>query len=337
MSFARNTQAAMKAFGKPAFSAPTFSSNSYKFNDIESGSSTKRIIMGLVATIIIILMVLVIIHYTVTPIFKIKKDGTGIIPIPGMSADDGAIYWENSPSHGVLEEKDTILERATGYSIQMDICLDDINQDRNATIPRPLFLRYNPAGILRNPVDFSMGIFLAPNVNDIHVIVRNSKEDSQIIVIKNIPAKVVIRIGVIVGDNYFEAYRDGELVSSRTFSNGIRSGSIGRIWGSPGSPIPDAVVDEIEKRKELAKKADAVKADSKTAKDMFKTATDDILQCNANSGGGALGGLMNLHVWTRTISPGEMKNASPAKPDMSAFTGKKKNIVKQIFGSILPV
>ena len=337
MSFARNTQAAMKAFVspyKPTFSLPTLTSNSYKISEIDNGSNTKRIIMGIVASIIIIMLVLVVIHYTVTPIFKIKKDGTGIIPVPGMTADDGEIYWENTPSHGVLEERDTILERSTGYTMQMDLYFDDINQDRNSTILRPLFLRYNPAGVLRNPVDYSMGVFLAPNLNDIHVIIRTSKEDSQLIVIKNIPAKVVIRIGVIVGDNYFEAYRDGELVASRTFSNGIRAGAIGRLWGSPGSPIPDAVVDLTEKRKETAKKVDAVKADN--VKDMFKTATDDILQCNASSGSGSVGGLMNLHIWKRTITPGEMKNASPALPDKSAFVGQKKNIMKQIFGSILP-
>ncbi len=319
MSFARNTQAAMKAAGvTSSFSLPKFSYNTPILSS-EEGLNFKRIAMGVIAVGLIIVLVLVVIHYTVTPIFKIKKDGSGIIPVPGMTADDGKIYWENTPMHGVLEEKATILERATGYTVQMDIYFDDINQDRDPKIPRPLFLRYNPAGVVRQPVDYSLGIFLAPDINDIHVIVKTSAKDSQIIVMKNIPAKVPIRIGVTVGDNYFEAYRDGELVSSRTFAS-IRAGSIGRLWGSPGTPIPDAVVDLTEKAKEEAKKKDA----ASNVKDLFKTATEDLLQCNQTTGSGSFGALMNLHIWNRVISPGEMKNATPSRPDVSVFTPKKK-------------
>ncbi len=309
----------MKAAGvSTSFSLPKLSSYNTPFA-AEEGLNFKRIGMGVIAVVVVTLLVLVVIHYTVTPIFKIKKDGTGIIPVPGMTADDGKIYWENTPMHGVLEEKATILERATGYTVQMDIYFDDINQDRDPKIPRPLFLRYNPAGVVRQPVDFSLGIFLAPDINDIHVIVKTSAKDSQIIVMKNIPAKVPIRIGVTVGDNYFEAYRDGELVSSRTFS-AIRAGSIGRLWGSPGTPIPDAVVDVTEKLKEDAKKRDAVS----NMKDVFKTVTEDLAQCNQTSGSGTFGALMNLHIWNRVISPGEMKNATPSRPDASVFTPKKK-------------
>jgi hypothetical protein len=321
MSFARNTQAAMKATGiTTPFSMPKFDYSTPILSSTEEGLNFKRIAMGIIAVGVIVMLLLVVIHYTVTPIFKIKKDGTGMIPVPGMTADDGQIYWENTPMHGVLEEKATILERPTGYSVQMDIYFDDINQDRNEKTPRPLFLRYNPAGVLRHPVDYSLGIFLAPSVNDIHVIVRTSAQNSQLIVMKNIPAKVPIRIGVTVGDNYFEAYRDGELVSSRTFSQGIRAGAIGRLWGSPGNPIPDAVIDLTAQAKEDAKKRDT----DKGMKDVFKTATDDLLQCNQNSGSGTFGALMNLHVWNRIISPGEMKNASPSKPDKSVFIPEKK-------------
>ncbi len=336
MSFARNTQAAMRWAAGPTISSrfsfpsvPTFTGSEMGIIGDDS-LSTKKIIMGIIAIIVVILLVLIVIHYTVTPIFKIKKDGTGIIPVPGMTADDGVIYWQNSPSHNYLDDKETILEKATGYTVQMDLYFNDINQDKNSSKPRPIFLRYNPAGVLRNPVDFSLGIFMAPDINDIHVIVRTSKEDSQIIVVKNIPAKTVIRLGVIVGDNYFEAYRNGELVASRTFSNGIRAGAIGRIWGSPGSPIPDAVGDLIETKKTQAKKKDAARADGTGLKDMFKTATDEILQCNENSGTGLLGGLMNLHVWARTISPGEMKYATPSLPDKSAFVATKQTLLDKI-------
>lgn len=349
MSFAKLTKNAMRGVGpSPSLtfssSTPTYSNEGYDF---------KKIAMGLVAGVVIVMLILIVVHYTVTPIFKIKKDGTGIIPVPGMKSDDGEIYWKESPNHGYLEEKDTNLEVVTGCTFQMDIYLDDVNADINETDPRPLFLRYNPVGNLK-PIDFSMGVFLAPKINDIHVIVRTSTQNSQIIVIKNIAPKTVTRIGVILGDNYYEAYKNGELVASRTFTNGIRAGAVGRLWGSPGTPVPGvqatpAPPPATTTTTRVARgtpgfdeqdTSDFTEGFADTAMGQLQStvgaAASDALKCNQVQGTGSLGALMNLHIWNRILSPGELKFASPAMPDKTLFTEGKEDTFQTYLNKFLP-
>lgn len=350
MSFAKLTKNAMRGVDTSP-SITSFSSTSPTISD--EGFNFKKIAMGLIAVVIIVMLILIVVHYTITPIFKIKKDGTGYIPVPGMKSDDGEIYWKESPNHGYLEEKDTILDVVTGCTFQMDIYLDDVNADINETDPRPLFLRYNPVGNLK-PIDFSMGVFLAPKINDIHVIVRTSTQNSQIIVIKNLPPKTVVRIGVILGDNYYEAYKNGELVASRTFTNGIRAGAVGRLWGSPGTPVPgiQSTTTTAAAPPTTSRKAKGTpgfdEPDTSAFTEGFQdsamgqlqatvgAAASDALKCNQIQGTGSLGGLMNLHIWNRILSPGELKFASPALPDKTLFTEGKESTFQTYLNKFLP-
>ncbi len=364
MSFAKLTKNAMAGIGanssSSAFKVPTFNSGSTTFSD--GGFDFKRLAMGLVAITVIVMLILIAVHYTITPIFKINRDGTGIIPVPGISRDDGEIYWKNSLAHGYLEETATILGMASGYTLQMDIYIDDVNAGSNTSNERPLFLRYNPTGTL-TPIDYSVGVFLSPNINDMLVNLRTANGNTQTIMLKNVPPKTVIRVGIVVGDNYYEAYRDGELVGSRTFGNGIRAGASGRLWGSPGTTVPgstppppppppavnntlntipglfpdsndtlaEAFTNLIENFTTAGATAGATAGTpiNNAAAQLGNAITNVInsatqatppAQCNIIQSSGTLGSVMNLHIWNRVLSPGEIKYASPAKPDASLFT-----------------
>ena len=363
MSFAKLTKNAMAGIGaaNSSIKLPTFNSGPTSFGD--GGFDFKRLIMGLVAITVIVMLILVAVHYTITPIFKINKNGTGLISVPGISNDDGEIYWKDSPTHGFLEEADTILGMASGYTLQMDIYLHDANADSNATNERPLFVRYNPTGTL-TPLDYAVGVFLSPNINDMLVNLRTSSGDTQTIRIKNVAPKSVIRVGIVVGDNYYEAYRDGELVGSRTFTNGVRAGATGRLWGSPGTQVPgstppppppppatgnvaidlpglfpDPTIDSGEAFINFIEgfTTNAGTNPGTTGANINTTINNTITQlgntiagainststppaqCNIVQSAGDLGAVMNLHIWNRTLSPGEIKYASPAKPDKTIF------------------
>ncbi len=358
MSFAKLTKNAMRGadtgssgFGLklPSFNS-SISTQSYSSNE---GFDIKKIMMGIAAVTIITILILIVIHYTVTPIFKIKNDGTGIIPVPGTTKSDGELYWTEGPAHGYLDEaKETILQTPTNFTMQMDIYIDDVNAGRNNKLQnRPIFVRYNPAGTLKDPVDYSLGVFMDSNVNDILVIVRTVKQNSQMIKIKNILPKTVTRLGITVGDNYFEVYRNGELVGSRTFIDGIRAGAVGRLWGSPGNPIPDAppptttttTTTTTSKTGNVSRDTPGFEiAPSSDFTESFQNQTSGTTSlqnkvlntiqdtCNITQGTGALGAVMNLHIWNRILSPGEIKFAKPKMPERSLFTGEKPS-----FGSYL--
>ena len=256
----------------------------------------------LLAAILVILIILIVVHYTITPIFRFTPGGKGLITVPGITRDDGAVYWEQEFPHGPLLEEATIFGAqntiSKNYTLSIDFYFDDLNHGINSETARPLFYRYNPVG---QGIDYSVGIFLDPQVNDILVQVRTVTGDTEVIRLRNVVAKVPIRVGVVVGEQYFEAYRNGQLVSTRRLVSAPKAAG-GVFWADPGSAPGSAA---------------ALKAISNGCTPVAA---------------GPLGGAVNLHLWRRVLSPGELKFSTPALPKAEIFkTGPKSSFIQQMF------
>lgn len=269
------------------------------------GDST-GILGTLAVTALVTLIVLIIVHYTITPIFRIRPGGKGFISVPGITRDDGEIYWENQYPHGPLLENNTILtgnsDTSFNYTLSIDFYFMDLTSGMNTNQQlRPLLYRYNPAGTSTDGVpDYTLGMFLDPTVNDIHVIVRTTALNQEVIKIKNIVSQEAIRVGVVIGQNYFEVYKNGLLVGTRRLANPPKQAT-GTIWAEPGmTPGGVAAPKPAEANRDI---------------------------CIGVAGTGILGGAVNLHLWKRVLSPGELKYSTPALPSPSLFkeaTAKKR-------------
>jgi hypothetical protein len=286
---------ASKFKGLGSDSAPSYSYES------ESGG-IMSIAGTLLAVLLVILIILIVIHYTITPIFRFTPGGKGYITVPGITRDDGAIYWEQQYPHGPLNEQDTIFggqsTLSKNYTISIDFYFNDLNHGLNTGL-RPLFYRYNPVG---KGIDYSVGIFLDSQVNDILVQVRTVAGDTEVIRLKNVVAKVPIRVGVVVGEQYFEAYRNGQLVATRRLAS-APVGAGGIFWADPGSAPGSATA----------------------AADSARTSNG----CTPVAAG-PLGGAVNLHLWRRVLSPGELRFSTPALPSAALFkTGPKSSFLSQ--------
>jgi len=288
----------------------TTSAPAYNTYNNTNGSGMRGVFMGIASAALIITLILIVIHYTITPIFKIKS-GKGYIPVPGMG-NNGQLLWTTYPHDPEINESSTVLKGDKGdlpYSMQMDMYFDDLNSGINPNKPRPLFLRYSPVvDPSSSTVNYSLGIFLEPNVNDMLVQVRTTQRDTEVIRIKNIPSKTPIRVGVTVSPSHYEVYYNGRLVGTRALKNPLLQ-SVGILFGAPGQ-TPGSQPP----------------AQAPTVSPSMFGSTDSILQkdlCNISpASNGLLGGLINLNIWQYVLSADEMYYAGPAKPKASDFMVK---------------
>lgn len=276
-SYGAELAAALKAAGQSSSSVAT---TTY---DMGTGGGIRSLIGTLAISALVVLLVLIVVHYTITPIFRFRPGAKGYISVPGITRDDGEIYWKNEYPHGPLSEQLTIFSGSSDTSFNYTLSIDFFFQNLTSGIDtsqrlRPLLYRYNPAGTSSDGVpDYTLGIFLDPTVNDIHVIVRTTQLDQELVVVKNIVSQEPIRIGVVMGENYFEVYKNGRLVGTRRLRNPPKQAA-GTIWADPGS-VPSGF--------------------SKGA----SSAVNPDIQCQQLNTGGPLGGAVNLHLWKRTLSP----------------------------------
>lgn len=274
------------------------------YNSGSSDGSLFSTLGAILLVLLVVLIILIIVHYTITPIFRFTPGGKGFITVPGITRDDGAIYWEQEYPHGPLSEADTIFSGqpaiSKNYTMSIDFYFNDLNHGLNKDNLRPLFYRHNPLG---QGLDYSVGMFLDPQVNDILVQVRTVTGDTEVIRLRNVVAKVPIRVGVVVGEQYFEAYRNGSLVATRRLMSAPKAAG-GEFWADPGAAPGSSMT--------------APKTDG----------------CTPTSAG-PLGGAVNLHLWRRVLSPGELKFSTPALPSADLFkTGPRSSFLQRVFGTL---
>jgi hypothetical protein len=186
--------------------------------------------IGVIAAILaLVIGILLVIHYTVRPIFKFTPDSGGIIPVP-FAKTGATSYWTSTrDSLTPLVDKDTpISEIPYNYSFAVDIIL--VDPTRSTDSYRPLLIRSGnggqaPATISgTTPLHASLGnvnvaLVLERNTNDLRVTttLNTAARSRENIVIRNIPIGTPFTVGVTLGSNYMEVYMNGKLYETKTF------------------------------------------------------------------------------------------------------------------------
>ena len=255
--------------------------------------SWKSGIAYVAAILMILLGILLLVHYTLYPIFQFQPGGKGLIPIPGFK--DNKTFWPPGGSLAVPMQdiSDTVVlsnsnKVSSNWAFTLDICIvcpmAQITESVPNTpitpvsIPKPIYrLIFNRGGtypaqttgdmITGVVTGYNVAIALVPDTTDLIVSVMDSNGNPVNATIYNAPVQAPFRIGVVIMDMAFEVYLNGKLVQTMVLSRGINS-NIGFFQGPQ-------------------------KGTTST------TDMTDIVRVG------------NLNVWSRTAQPAEIRYAQP--------------------------
>ena len=183
------------------------------------------------SVLIVLLILLIFVHYFITPIFQLRPGGPGVIPIPGV--DDGVLYWDTTVADTIEEQKDSrfpIREKYSNYTMNMDIFINssfDYSDRYRFIFGRGATLKTASAGsadtIMGLLSAFNVAVVLLPGTNDLQVSVLTDANTSEDIVIHNIPIQETFRLGIVIMDHALEVYLNGKLVKTKTHTNNLKS------------------------------------------------------------------------------------------------------------------
>ena len=188
------------------------------------GSSTT--LFGFAIALLIIFLILLIIHYAITPVFTFTGGDGGIVPLANTS--DGQLVWTNGPP---LADLSANVQRILphGFTIQQDIYMD--NEASLSNRKRIFFYRgmepvvvdtAQPEDLFTQYPESNLFMYLSPNTNDLIVTAVTQKPNGDFVfesapTLLNVPIKQVIRITIIFLPQVLEVYLNGKLHSTRTF------------------------------------------------------------------------------------------------------------------------
>jgi hypothetical protein len=205
------------------------------------------------SVLIVLLILLIFVHYFITPIFQLRPGGPGMIPIPGV--DDGVLYWDTTAADTIEEEKDSrfpIREKYSNYTMNMDIFINssfDYSDRYRFIFGRGATLKTASASsadtIMGLLSAFNVAVVLLPGTNDLQVSVLTDANTSEDIVIHNIPIQETFRLGVVIMDHALEVYLNGKLVKTKTHTNNLKA-ITGDIKIALGTAPPIAKIKNLK-------------------------------------------------------------------------------------------
>jgi hypothetical protein len=205
------------------------------------------------SVLIVLLILLIFVHYFITPIFQLRPGGPGVIPIPGI--DDGVLYWDTTAADTIEEEKDSrfpIREKYSNYTMNMDIFINssfDYSDRYRFIFGRGATLKTASASsadtIMGLLSAFNVAVVLLPGTNDLQVSVLTDANTSEDIVIHNIPIQETFRLGIVVMDHALEVYLNGKLVKTKTHTNNLKA-ITGDIKIALGTAPPIAKIKNLK-------------------------------------------------------------------------------------------
>jgi len=190
-----------------------------------------RILAYVIGIIIVVIVLSLLIHYYVTPIYSLQPGAPGIISVPGF--DDGIIFWDGSgkyPAMGVIKNDDLPIKSAyCDYSLIVDMFIQ--NPLQFSQYSRILLKRGDPTSIKATPTskeiigamsNYNLVVALQPDTTDMVVSVMNAGGGMENVIIENIPVQEPFRLGIVVMQNALEVYINGFLMKTRKINNGLK-------------------------------------------------------------------------------------------------------------------
>ena len=180
-----------------------------------------RILSYILAIIIVVLVILLFINFFITPIFRLRPGGPGIIPVPGF--DDGRLFWNKTAASQIQNKDLPIAAQTFGYTMNLDVFIE--NPLQFSKYPRLFFSRgavknETPTGdtILGLLSNYNIVAALLPDTNDMIVSVLNKDNNMENIIIPNVPIQEPFRLSMVVMEQALEVYINGHLMKTRTFA-----------------------------------------------------------------------------------------------------------------------
>lgn len=176
--------------------------------------------------VLAILILLIVIHVTVRPIFSFTPTGPGIIPVPTPS--DKQTVFKDSPAGNDMSGAFTKITPC-GYTISMDLYLTGKFVQQTA----PRIIMYNaltPVAAIPTKdslaTDFphaNLILWLDPVLNDLYATVITLSSDGTANVqttkpIVNVPMKSPFRVAYVYNQNFLEVYANGHMETSMNFN-----------------------------------------------------------------------------------------------------------------------
>lgn len=229
-----------------------------------------------------IFLILVFVHFTITPIFKFDINERGLVNL--TSTGDGQLAWKNAIA-GADEKAEFKNQLNCNYTLSMDILVK--NQLSMTSTPRVLLYRSEaPVDAPRDKKasdlfdlyeDTNLLIYLDAEKNDLNVVAvtmdnTNSLAPEGIPPIPNISLETPFRLTVVFQPGFMEVYLNGQLQATRVFI-GRPKETAGTFYG------PSEFVRESIR-------------------------------------------VANLQYWTRILSPSEIQSAGPVLPSSDFFVVK---------------
>jgi hypothetical protein len=218
-----STFSANQSWGSTNSIFSSFSLNRLGSSEITTGdwiASVKRIAVYLFAVIIIVGILLLFVHFFITPVFRWKPGAPGWLPVPGW--DDGTLFWKKGVTGQILNKDLPIRNDYMNYTLQLDLFLE--NPLQFATHPRILLTRgavrkSSPSGdtLLSVLEQYNLAIALKPDTNDMIVSVLNKDRQMETAILSNIPIQETFRLVVVVMERAMEVYLNSHLVRTVTF------------------------------------------------------------------------------------------------------------------------
>jgi hypothetical protein len=181
----------------------------------------KAIVGYLLSVSVILLMILLLVHYFVRPIFQLSPGGPGFIPVPGLN--DSELFWKPGVVASPIKDIQTNLAgKVTNWTFTLDITI--LNPLTFSNKNRPIFMRGSTLepepGMKGKSLDVlnltNITVALKPDTTDLVIILMNSHNNEEPIVIPNVPVQTPFRLGVVIMDMAMEAYINGRLIKTRT-------------------------------------------------------------------------------------------------------------------------
>ena len=195
------------------FSASVASTN------VANGFQLSPIIAYVFAILCVFLIIILFVHFFITPIFRLRPGTPGLIPVPGF--DDGILYWSSS-STLLPDATLPIRNQSYVYSFHVDIFIE--NPLALSPRPRLLFhrggvLKENPSGetMLGILSRYNVAVALAPDTNDLIVSVLNKNHGMETSILSNVPVQTPFRLSTVIMEQGMEVYLNGQLMKTRRF------------------------------------------------------------------------------------------------------------------------
>ena len=172
------------------------------------------------AILCVLLIIILFVHFFITPIFRLRPGTPGLIPVPGF--DDGILYW--SSSSALLPNASLpIRSQSYGYSFHVDIFIE--NPLAFSSTPRLLFHR---GGVLKEGTPsgktllsilqrYNVVVALTPDTNDLIVSVLNKNHGMETSILSNVPVQTPFRLSTVIMEQGMEVYLNGQLMRTRRF------------------------------------------------------------------------------------------------------------------------